>query len=308
MKIYVGQNRAYRQAMARSKTGRQDVEAAGRVSKLAREGLDAARRGSKKALDVVVDKAGKVKDAVKEGVQKRMKNGAKPTGTDIVPFKPKGTALVPFKGKPSAIKRGIEGLSGAARALKGRIDAALKLTGEKALSALIKIGQELEKYPPTGVFAFSYVAGSYLGATFLLGRLNKRIEYLKKNGNKPPAPYVNPSAYLADAYPALAMSRKLNMQTLETAFKSKQFKQIESVLSKEQAEALKERLQKRVQRAPDRNMSVADTFAVMETIKSMSKKENLPTANIDQIISEGFAKANEQIGSWGRTLDKNLDS
>jgi hypothetical protein len=104
-----------------------------------------------------------------------------------------------------------------------------------------------------------------------------------------------------------ALSRKMDHKTLDTLFKSKQFKEIEKVLSKEQAESLKERLQKRVNRAPDRFMSVGDTFAAMRTIKGMAKKDNLPVADIDALIVEGFEKANKDFESWGMIAVGNKD-
>lgn len=305
MKIHVGQVKTVRAVVARSQANSVGTaEAAGTIGKLARKvRQEVTERGGK-----LLKKLGR-KGKKDVGVVTLPRSGPKalpaPSAPKALP-KPTGTDMVPLEGKlmpRSGGSRALTKLPPKVSSFSRRLAEAI---AKSAMDTLFGMGKQLKGVDPTGVFLFAGIAGATLSASLVASRFYKRVNYLDKNDGKPPAPYVNPSAYLADAYPLQLLNRKMNLSTLEKVFKSKQFKQIEGKLGKEQVEKLKELLQKRVNRTPDRHMSVSDTFAAMETVKAMAKKEDLQIADVDSMIVDGFAKAHKQIDKWGLRIVDDL--
>jgi hypothetical protein len=266
---------------------------AGAVADLARRGASkvgrVAKEGAGKVGKVAQEGAGRVSKIAREGVDTVKKRLTKPTIKPDPPKLPKGRkGGLKAKGGKSAgrkllVKQDLVDLKAFAK-LKGT--AAVNFMATK-LGPLADTRAKKLLWLAAGIAAIEVIPASV--------KATKRAKEVKQNGGKPPSPYVNSSAYIADAFPTVFWSRMIGTSMVEMFEKSKQFNEIKGTIGKEQSESLVERLRKRAEKAPADSQSAAEGINRLKLGYAAVEKAGMTVpSQVEDKIKEGFAKTMEK--------------
>jgi hypothetical protein len=104
-------------------------------------------------------------------------------------------------------------------------------------------------------------------------RMYKRIQYLKQY-KKPEPPFVDPVAYLMDAWPRMPIPRVLAEKAVDRFLKSKQFRQTSEILSSKQQSGLADRLRKRAEGMPNKRLTDQQLATRAQSLSKILERES----------------------------------